>query len=263
MTNQSTSLTKAYLRRVVDMVLKLQGTSLPSHFNLNHRLSYLLSGLEPSVVRVSADILRPGDIAVDIGANVGFLTRQFARMVGRKGRVFSFEPDPDVFEHLQFNTQRFAQVSLAQTAMSDSCGTSTLYLHPMSAMSNSLVNVWEDARPLTVHTLTFDAWVTDANPGKLRLIKIDVEGAEPLVLRGMRMTLASPQKPHVILEFCPKNLRGREAEEEIFGILSGNGYKVQCIDSRGGLRRVQCPSDVYASLNQDGYVNLLARVVGS
>jgi FkbM family methyltransferase len=261
MTNQSTSLAKAYLRRLVDMVLQLQGTSLPSHFNLNHRLSYLFSGLEPSVVKVSSKILRPGDIAVDIGANVGYLTRQFAGMVGREGRVFSFEPDPNVFEHLQFNTRRFAQVSLAQTAMSDSCGTSTLYLHPMSAMSNSLVNAWEDARPLTVHTSTFDAWVSDANPSQLRLIKIDVEGAEPLVLRGMRMTLALPHKPHIILEFCPKNLGGREAEEEIFEILADNGYEVQCIDSRGGLRRVHCPSDVYATLNQDGYANLLARVV--
>jgi FkbM family methyltransferase len=263
MTNKFTSLAKSYLRRLVDMVLKLQGTSLPSHFNLNHRLSYLLSGLEPSVVRVSSDILRPGDIAVDIGANVGFLTRQFAGMVGKKGRVFSFEPDPDVFKHLQFNTRRFPQVSLAQTAMSDSCGSSTLYLHPISAMSNSLLNAWEGASPLTVQTSTFDAWVSKANPGRLRLIKIDVEGAEPLVLRGMRMTLASPHKPHVILEFCPKNLRGREAEKEIFGILSENGYQVQCIDSRGGLHRVQCPSDVYATLNQDGYVNLLAHVVAS
>jgi FkbM family methyltransferase len=263
MTNQSTSLAKASLRRLVDVVLKLQGTSLPSHFNLSHRLSYLLSGLEPSIVKVSSDILRPGDIAVDIGANVGFLTRQFASMVGKKGRVFSFEPDPDVFEHLQFNTRRFPQAALAQIAMSDSCGRSTLYLHPMSAMSNSLVNAWEDARRLTVHTSTFDAWASDVNPAQLRLIKIDVEGAEPLVLRGMRMTLASPHKPQVILEFCPKNLRGREAEEEIFGILADNGYEVQCIDSRGDLRRVQCPSDAYATLNQEGYVNLLARVVAS
>jgi FkbM family methyltransferase len=263
MTNHSSSLAKACLRRVVDIVLKFQGTSLPSHFNLSHRISYLLTGLEPSIVKVSSDILRPGDVAVDIGANVGFLTRQFARMVGRKGRIFSFEPDPNVFEHLQFNTRRFPQVALAQTAMSDSCGTSTLYLHPMSAMSNSLVNVWEDARPLTVHTSTFDAWASGANPGKLRLIKIDVEGAEPLVLRGMRMTLASPHKPQVILEFCPKNLRGREAESEIFQILSVNGYEVQCIDSRGGLRRVKSPSDVYATLNQEGYVNLLARGVAS
>jgi FkbM family methyltransferase len=263
MINQSTSLAKGCLRRLVDMVLKSQGTSLPSHFNLSHRISYLFSGLEPSVVKVASGILRPGDIAVDIGANVGFLTRQFATMVGKNGCVFSFEPDPAVFKHLQFNTRRFPQVALAQTAMSDSCGTSTLYLHPMSAMSNSLVNVWEDARPLTVHTSTFDAWASGANPGRLRLIKVDVEGAEPLVLRGMRMTLASPHKPHVIMEFCPKNLRGRGAEEEIFGILADNGYEVQCIDSRGGLRRVQCPSDVYGRLNQDGYVNLLAHAVAS
>jgi FkbM family methyltransferase len=261
MTNKFTSLAKSYLRRLVDAVLKVQGTSLPSHFNLNHRLSYLFNGLEPSVVKIASGILRPGDIAVDIGANVGFLTRRFAALVGRKGRVFAFEPDPDVFEHLQFNTQRFPQVALAQTAMSDNCGTSTLYLHPMSAMSNSLVNAWQDARPLTVHTSTFDAWAANANPGRLRLIKIDVEGAEPLVLRGMRMALASPHKPHVILEFCPKNLRGRETEDEIFEILADNDYDVQCIDSRGGLRLVQCPSDVYATLNQDGYANLLARVV--
>jgi FkbM family methyltransferase len=256
-------LAKTCLRPLVDMVLKLQGTSLPSHFNLNHRLSYLLTGLEPSVVKIASDILRPGDIAVDVGANVGFLTRRFAIMVGRNGRIYSFEPDPNVFKHLQFNTHRLSQVELSQTAMSDTCGTSTLYLHPMSAMSNSLVNVWDDAHPLTVQTSTFDAWATEANPGRLRLIKIDVEGAEPLVLRGMRETLASSHKPHVILEFCPKNLRGRADEEEIFKILADNDYVVQYIDPRGGLRRVHSPSDVYAILNQDGYVNLLARGVAN
>lgn len=136
--------------------------------------------------------------------------------------------------------------------MSDHSEIAEFHLPPASEMNNSLISAWEGASPLTVHASTFDAWAAGANPGKLPLIKIDVEGAEPLVLRGMRMTLASPHKPQVIIEFCPKNLLGREAEWEIYQILSINCHEVQCINSCAGLRCVKSPSYVCATLKRDG-----------
>lgn len=253
------SITKTFLRLIIDRALAIQATRLPAHFNLRHRVSYLLHGLEPAVVSVANKFLGPDQTAVDIGANVGFLTRRFAAMVGVNGRVFSFEPDPAVFDFLAFNTRKLSNVALSNIAMSDHCGTSALFLHPTSSMSNSLVNAWENAHPLNVQTSTFDAWVANTNPGRINLIKIDVEGAEPLVLRGMRDTLASSDKPHIIIEFCPENFASHSDEEEIFRILFGSGYTVQRIDARGALHVVHSPTDVHGILNENGYVNLLAQ----
>lgn len=258
-TKQIIWLPKACLRYLADMALLSQSTKLPPYFNLHHRLSYLYRGLEPSVVRVASKILRRGDTAVDIGANVGFLTRQFAAMVGKSGHVFSFEPDPATFAYLAYNTRRLSQVERTAAAMSDQNGTMTLYLHPTSAMSNSLVNAWDNAVPINVNTFTFDAWAAKINLSRIGLIKIDVEGAEPHVLRGMQETLSSPSKPHIITEFCPANLGTQSAEEEIFRIFSDNGYTVLLIDLRGALHRVHSPLDIRGALNESGYVNLLAQ----
>jgi FkbM family methyltransferase len=257
--HQIFSLPKACLRHFADMALLSRGTKLPPYFNWRHRLSYLYQGLEPSVVRVAAGILRRGDTAVDIGANVGFLTRQFAAMVGRSGHVFAFEPDPATFAYLAYNTRRLPQVELSAAAMSDRNGTMTLYLHPTSAMSNSLVNAWDHEHSIDVKTFTFDAWAASMNLGRIGLVKIDVEGAEPLVLRGMLETLSSFQKPQIIAEFCPSNLGGQAAEEEMFQLFSDHGYKLHRIGPKGTLHCVNRPTDVYEQLNENGYVNLLAR----
>jgi len=253
------SLPKACLHCLTDIALLSQSTKLPAYFNLRHRLSYLYQGLEPSVVRIAAEILRRGDTAVDIGANVGFLTRKFAEMVGRGGRVFAFEPDPVTFAYLTYNTRRFPQVERFAAAMSNSNGTTALYLHPTSAMSNSLVNAWEHAHPIDVKTFAFDAWAASRNLGRIGLIKIDVEGAEPLVLRGMMKTLSLAPKPKIIIEFCPANLGGSAAEEDIFQLFSERGYGLHRISPEGTLHQVNAPTDVYEQLNENGYVNLLAQ----
>jgi FkbM family methyltransferase len=251
--------TKKCLRFLADLALLSQGTKLPAYFNLSHRLSYLYQGLEPSVVRVARAILRQGDTAVDIGANVGFLTRKFAAMVGTSGRVFSFEPDPATFAYLTYNTRNLSQVICSTAALSDRNGNMTLHLHPTSAMSNSLVNAWDNAQQIDVTTCAFDTWAEANNVGDIGLIKIDVEGAEPLVLQGMQRTLSSTHKPPIISEFCPANLGGRAAEEEIFQLFFDNGYKTHLISSTGTLHRIKAPADVYAELNENGYVNLLAH----
>jgi FkbM family methyltransferase len=258
-TSRYRALFKACFRSLVDSLLRLHGTKLPAYFNLRDRLSYLLHGLEPSLVKVAAGILRPGDTAIDIGANVGFLTRQFASLVGKQGKVLAFEPDPATFEFLLYNTQRLPQVSAYQEAVSDRIGKMSLHLHPTSGMSNSLVNAWHDARTIQVSTSTLDSWANDKRFGNIRLIKIDVEGAELLVLRGMQAIMKAQEYPHILFEFCPKNLGGKNVEHELFDLFADCGYALSLIDSSGNLRRIYDPGEVHAHLNKNDYANLLGQ----
>ena len=250
---------KACVRTIIGALLRIQGTRLPAYFNLRDRLSYLVHGLEPSLVKVATKILRPGDTVVDVGANVGFLTRAFASFVGKSGRVWAFEPDPTTFQCLLYNTQALPQVSASQVAMSDRIGDMTFYLHPTSGMSNSLVNAWHGSSGSTVTTSTLDAWMTRSALAPVRLIKIDVEGAELLVLHGMQETLRAPSSPQVIFEFCPNNLGSSMVENRIFDFFSELGYVLYSIGPKGQMDRVDEVSMVHERLNKNHYANLLGR----
>jgi hypothetical protein len=135
----------------------------------------------------------------------------------------------------------------------------SFYLHPTSGMSNSLVNAWKDARTIQVRTSTLDAWAQDHAIGTLRLVKIDVEGAELLVLRGMQGILEARNGPQLIFEFCPKNLGGKDVEDGIFDLLSEYGYSLFLIDNSGRLHRVANSKVVHNHLNRNDYANLVGR----
>lgn len=257
--NSPSKFSKACARALVDFLLSVRRTKLPPYFSTRDRLSYLRHGLEPSIVKVAAGIIRPGDTVVDVGANVGFLTRKFASLVGDQGKVLAFEPDPATFDFLLYNTQRLPQVSVFQEAVSDRIGAMSFYLHPTSGMSNSLVNAWKGARTIQVKTSTLDGWAQDHAIGPLRLVKIDVEGAELLVLRGMQGILAARNGPQLIFEFCPKNLGGKDVEDSIFDLLSEYGYSLFLIDSSGQLHPVANSKVVHSHLNKNDYANLLGR----
>jgi len=252
-------LCKACLNTVADSMLRIQGTKLPAYFSLRDRFSYLWHGLEPSLVKVASQILRRGDTVADIGANVGFLTRRFASLVGRTGTVLAFEPDPMTFEFLVYNTRWFPQIATFQMAMSDRIGEMDFYLHPTSGMSNSLVNAWEHSRTIPVCVCTLDAWATDKEIGPIRLIKIDVEGAELLVLRGMQWIMQTQTSPYIIFEFCPKNLGRPDVEKAIFDFFAEYKYMLSLIDSEGNLHRVHSVSEVHGHLNDNDYANLLGQ----
>jgi FkbM family methyltransferase len=257
--NSFSKFSKACARALVDSLLRVNHTKLPPYFSIRDRLSYLMHGLEPSIIKLTAGILRPGDTVVDIGANVGFLTRKFASLVGQQGKVLAFEPDPLTFDFLLYNTQRLPQVSVFQEAISDRIGKMSFHLHPTSGMGNSLVNSWEAARTIQVSASTLGAWAKDNAIGEIRLVKIDVEGAELLVLRGMQGILEGRKGPQLIFEFCPKNLGGKDVEDGIFDLLSDYGYSLFLIETSGQLRRVANSNVVHSHLNRNGYANLVGR----
>lgn len=243
---------------ILDRLLAANHLKLPTYISIRERFQFLLSGYDASITIVAERFLGKGDIVADIGAHVGLVTRPLARIVGSEGRVYAFEPDPALFSLLKFNTATFPQVNVQRLAISSHTHTAAFHLHPTSGMSNSLVNAWEGSSQIEVQCSSFDDWVGLKSVSKIRLVKIDVEGAEPLVLRGMHQTLSSINKPLIVMEFCPKNLGSYESEEEIFGIFENYGYSVHAIGTKGSLHRLHNLEEIYGTLNDNGYVNLFA-----
>lgn len=244
---------------LLNVLLAANRLQLPSYISIREKLQFLLYGYDKPIKIVAKSIVAKGDVVADIGAHVGLLTRPLARLVGPQGRIYAFEPDPALCSMLSYNTGAFPQVEVQPLAISDRTHAATFHLHPTSGMSNSLVNAWAGGSPIEVKCASFDEWAELNSVSKVRFVKIDVEGAEPLVLRGMSHTLSSIHKPDIVMEFCPKNLGSKEAEAEVLGTLKSHGYRVHAIDETGALHRLHTLEDVYCTLNNSGYVNLFAE----
>ena len=154
---------------------------------------------EPELTAIVAS-LRPGDVFVDIGANVGFFSLVAAKRLGTRGRVIAFEPHPGARARMQAVLERnhVTTVEIVPAAVADADGaTLRLYLTGQSELStlnpvdSPMANVRFDAH-IDVPSVTLDRWLETRgiDPETISLIKIDVEGAEGRVIAGMRDTLA-------------------------------------------------------------------------
>ena len=141
--------------------------------------------------------LRPGDWALDIGANVGHYTLKLSDLVGPLGRVIAIEPVPETFSLLSANARLFphANVSLLNLAASDQMGLVNMEL---PNFADGPTNYYEarltaGSGGLTVLSVDVDALPL---PHAIRVVKIDVEGHELAALRGMTKLL---QRDHPVL----------------------------------------------------------------
>ncbi len=144
-------------------------------------------------------LVNPGDWVIDIGANVGHYTKRLSDLVGNDGRVLAFEPVPATFDLLAANVQRFnyKNVSLMNAAASDKFETVGI---TMPSFSSGLANFYEahisEGGDLSVLALPVDSLSINR---PISLIKIDAEGHEEFVLKGMR-GLIEKYKPTLIVE---------------------------------------------------------------
>lgn len=179
-------------------------------------------------------LLQPGDTVIDVGANVGYFTLLAGRAVGTSGKVHAFEPVPATRADLDRNVElnRLAQVIVHEEALSDATGEATIYLGPESKTGIAALRPFdEQAGRLTIRTARFDELVPDAHP--VRIVKIDVEGAELRVLEGMRECLGR-HHPDLIVEICDEYLREMNTSAEaVCELLDGHGYRMYGMDYDG------------------------------
>lgn len=162
------------------------------------RPSYLLGTAESGIVELLEATLAPGDEMLDLGANVGYISLIAGKLVGPAGRVVAVEPIPQNADALRHNflINEMDQCSVLEVAVDEHDGTARLSIGE-SDQDATLLAV-ADAQTIEVATLAVDSIVAQ---GALRpkLIKIDVEGLEDAVVRGMKHTIAA-HRPITIVE---------------------------------------------------------------
>ncbi|WGM31920.1 FkbM family methyltransferase [Brevundimonas sp. NIBR11] len=186
--------------------------------------------VEPELRRLQR-LLSPGDVFIDVGANVGLYALKAARLVGPTGRVLALEPGAEAYGHLTSNLalNAFDWAEAMKVAGSDRAGEAVLHHVPLgndpqafSLIANARADEGE-----TVETVTLDSLVERCGLTRVDLIKIDVEGAEPLVIAGAKRMLAT-LRPSVIFECNAHINAGGETDAaagQTWAMLAEAGYR--------------------------------------
>jgi FkbM family methyltransferase len=186
-------------------------------------------------------LLLPGDTFVDVGANMGWFTLLGAHLVGPTGRVIAFEPNPVTRKHLERNVRLnlCRHVIVESRALSDRSGTARLrQVSQGNAGSFSIVGeVATDDEVYEISTARFDDYHGERQLGRIRVMKIDVEGAELLVLKGMQSVLRQHLCDFILVETTEWQLRGTGASiVDFLSLFEANGYECATVGAFGTTR---------------------------
>jgi FkbM family methyltransferase len=179
---------------------------------LDHRvraMRLMAYGLyEPAECRHLPYLVPSGGIVFDVGANIGYLTAHFARAVGRRGRVYAFEPSPLCLLYLDAvaSSNNSSNITVVRAAVADA-SRSGIYYETERVISHGFGRI--DMRPSSVHRqitehavriVSLDDFFDNQRLDHVDLVKIDVEGLECQVVEGMTRLFSHGQRPIVLAE---------------------------------------------------------------
>jgi len=229
---------------------------------------YYFGGWEPAITQVVRQALKPGDVFLDVGANVGYYTLLASRLVGDTGRVIAVDASPSVYEILSRNVSRnrCANVQLRNVAIADGAGRRGIYRGAeLNVGSTSMFEGPGRRYEGEVPAITIDELLEGRDLSRLVGIKIDVEGAELQVVRGMSRTLPRlPWSCKIFLEASGGPLREQGADmQTLLEPFLARGFEVRRIDNRydfafyNTFRARRVPPVDPQSLDQERLVDLL------
>lgn len=145
---------------------------------------FLLGTSEPLEQQMLAKLLKPGDVFYDVGANAGFYCVIAARLVGTQGRVYAFEPTPDLADRVEENAglNQFTQIEVIRVAVGDCDEEVQFGVSGGFSVSNSLQMAASGVDTIKVPCVTLDRYMLTHRPPSV--ILIDIEGAELKALHG-------------------------------------------------------------------------------
>lgn len=188
---------------------------------------------EPYETQLFRNAIQPGMTIVDIGANIGYYAVLAGLRAGPTGTIVAYEPDPTNLSFLEKNLERngLTNAVAVQKAVSNQAGIATFYLTEHNKGTHSLANNRDVRETIEVETDTLDLSLRALGIEKVNVLKIDIEGAEPLAVQGMGETLA--RNPNIIIftEFYPKAMRRLGKDPVVFlEMLATFGFQIQDID---------------------------------
>ena len=204
----------------------------PSKQGVSEEL-FMFGAHEPLATRCYLENLSPGDHVIDVGSNIGYYALLAAQKIGPSGRVVGFEPAPGVFEILQQNIKSSGSdnIDVSSCAVGAHSGTLEFFESEIPNWGSLFQNSdLKQTRATVVPAKTLDEIVRDIPDLHPNAIRMDVEGAELMVLEGARQVLRQ-FKPCLFIEFHNFALGCNKVRDSIAG-LRDLGYTSACMIER-------------------------------
>jgi FkbM family methyltransferase len=194
--------------------------------DLQTEKDYWLGTYESVLQSAIHDLVKPGSIAYDVGANIGYISLLLARAVGEKGKVFAFEALPEnqirLYKNIAHNKMNM-RISVVRAAVIDTCRPVRFMIGPSNGMGKAEGSAgrqeFEYPQSIMVTGTSLDTFVYVAGRPAPQVVKMDIEGGEVLALPGMRRILHEA-RPIMLLE-----LHGEESARVAWDILTAENYR--------------------------------------
>jgi FkbM family methyltransferase len=195
--------------------------------DLQAEKDYWLGTYEADLQEALKELVEPGMVAYDVGANIGFTTLLLAKRVGEDGRVYAFEALPANLERLNENValnDLDANVIIVPKAVVNAQKSTRFLVGPSGGMGKAEGSLGRQGvayhETITVDGVSLDGYVYESGNPPPQVIKMDIEGGEVLALPGMERLL-DEVRPVLLIE-----LHGHEAAEIAWSTLSEAGYQL-------------------------------------
>jgi FkbM family methyltransferase len=189
---------------------------------------------EPAITDLIQRVVKPGSVCLDVGANVGSHTLVLARAAGPHGRVIAVEPHPRLSARLERNVRLndYRNVVVIAAALADTDGTAPFYGFGAAAFHQGISSLLPDAEasePMQVATITGRTLAARTGITACDFVKVDVEGAERLVLREL-WPLIERHRPYLVFEYRRQHwAKFGSAFDEVAAALHEAGYELLTI----------------------------------
>ncbi|RME13711.1 MAG: FkbM family methyltransferase [Bacteroidetes bacterium] len=193
---------------------------LPSARNFEIEEIYYLGFYEAGTIKVIEGLLQEGGVFIDIGGSVGLMSLYGAKILQNKGKVWTFEPMPNMYEAIlkSIEINRLNNITAFNVALGDADGLLPIYT---KRACPSLIPGDNETPAFSVPVKVLDSLVQESGLKNIRLVKIDVEGFEMNVLKGCQHLLSSADAPALCIEY-----ESHYANKEVFHFISSiNEYR--------------------------------------
>lgn len=212
----------------------------PSHDKGVEKPLFLDGTYEAGTLDIIKKCLKKSDIFIDIGANIGLMSIFASKVLGNKGFVYSFEPEPETFMILKKNIEinLIKNIRIYNIGFGEKRNKSHIYTNPYAGRgSASLIKPLNqnNSKRYEIQIETLDNFILEHDVTDVKMSKIDVEGWELQVLKGAKNFLRSAKAPIICIEYSKMQSSDEQLLDIYSYILSINNYNIYKLERGKGI----------------------------
>jgi len=199
------------------------------------RIPILTGEIDPAITALIKKNVHKGMTVFDLGANFGWFSLIFSKLVGPSGHVYTFEADPTLIKTINENVKlnKLDNVTVIPKAISNKSGISEFSLDETYDTRNQLNAKSPKGKVIKIETISLDEFCNENGIKQVDFIKMDIEGSEPKAIKGMKKIILSNPNLKIVTEFNQYAIKSVDSSpQEFLELLDEMGLEFKEIDEK-------------------------------